>query len=129
MATAQHASTNDAHAAIEKCVQRARTKGIGDFHPDRRSCPRMPFVHPVRYCLGSSVTEENTLPGYALDIGRNGMGICCRQGLPVGEQIWVRLPSSDGTLVWLTGRVAYCEPDAEHYRAGIAFLNCGRNSA
>ena len=121
MATAQEAPTTDSRQVIDKCVECARAEGIADCQSDRRISPRMPFVHPVRYCLGSSVTEECTQPGYVLDISRDGMGMRCRQGLPLAEQIWLRLPLSDGTLVWLHGEVMYCEPDVEHYRAGIAF--------
>ena len=129
MDTTQGATTADSQATVEQCVQRARSEGIGEFHPDRRSTPRMPFVHPIRYCLGSSLTEDDTQPGYVLDISLDGMGMFCQQGLPAGRQIWVRLPLSDGQLVWLDGTVIYCEPDVEHYRAAVAFLNCGRNSA
>jgi len=121
MATAQEATAADSHATVEQCVQCARSEGIGEFHPDRRSTPRMPFVRPIRYCLGSSIAEDDTQPGYVLDISLDGMGMYCQQGLPEGQQIWVRLPLSDGQLVWLDGTIIYCEPDVEHYRAAIAF--------
>ena len=122
-------ATIESHGVIEKCVQRACSQGLAAFQTDRRSRPRMPFLHPVRYCLGSAVTEDKTKPGYALDISCDGMGMCCQQGLSAGEQIWVRLPLADGKLVWVAGTVVYCEPDVEHYRAAVTFLNCGRNSS
>ena len=122
MDTAQEATAADSHATVEQCVQRARSEGIGEFHSERRSTPRMPFVHPIRYCLGSSVAKDDTQPGYVLDISLDGMGMCCQKGLPEGQQIWVRLPLSDGQLVWLNGTIIYCEPDFEHYRAAVTFI-------
>ncbi|NIA06262.1 MAG: hypothetical protein GWP14_01260 [Actinobacteria bacterium] len=121
MDTAQEATATGSNSTVEQCVQRAHSEGIGEFQPDRRSTPRLPFVHPIRYCLGSSVTKDDTQPGYILDISLDGMGMFCRQGLPEGQQIWVRLPLSDGRLVWLNGTIIYCEPDVEHYRVAIAF--------
>ena len=121
MDTAQEVTATDSHVTVEQCVQCARSEGIGEFHPDRRASLRMPFVRPIRFCLGSSVGKDDTQPGYVLDISLDGMGMYCQQGLPEGQEIWVRLPLSDGQLVWLDGTIIYCEPDAEHYRAAIAF--------
>jgi len=121
MDTAQEVNVGKSKGTIEQCLRCARAKGISEFHPERRSTPRMPFVHPVRYCLGASVLEGESLPGFVLDISLEGMGMFCQQGLLAGEQIWVRLPLSSGELSWLSGTVIHCEPDAEHYRAAVAF--------
>ena len=121
MDTAQKIIVGNSNGTIERCVRCAKSKGINEFHPERRSTPRMPFVHPVRYCLGASVLEGESLPGFVLDISLEGMGMFCQQGLLAGEQIWVRLPLSSGELNWLSGTVIHCEPDAEHYRAAVAF--------
>lgn len=121
MDAAQEVTDSDSHATVEQCVQCARSEGIGEFQAERRSTSRMPFVHPIRFCSGPSVTEDDTQPGYVLDISLDGMGLYCQQGLPVGEQIWVRLSLSDGQLVWLSGTIVYCEPDVEYYHAAIAF--------
>ena len=121
--------TTGSHKEIEKCVEFAHSSGVGSFQMDRRVQMRMPFLHPVRYCLGRELTEDHTQPGYIVNISLEGMAIWCRQALAVGELIRVRLPMPDGNPVWINGTVVHCEPDVEHYRAGIAFLNCGRNSA
>ena len=109
-------------STVRQCIEHARANGVGDFHLGRRSQPRLPYVHPVRYCLGSAVCEEQSQPGYTLNISLEGMALCCQEALDVGKSILVRLPLSDGSTVWMEGTVAYCEPDAEHYRVGIAFL-------
>ena len=107
---------------IDDCIQYARRNGVGDFRLGRRSHPRLPYVHPVRYCLDSAPSQNQSQPGYTLNIGLEGMALCCREALAVGSSVRVRLPLSDGSTVWMEGTVAYCEPDAEHYRAGIAFI-------
>ncbi len=109
-------------STVQECIEYARSNGVGDFRMGRRSQPRLPYVHPLRYCLGSAVCEEKSQPGYTLNISLEGMAIRCREALDVGKSILVRLPVSDGSIVWMEGTVAYCEPDAEHYRAGIAFI-------
>lgn len=119
--SAQAEPVSEPAEKVVQCVKCAQSKGIGEFKADRRSTPRMPFVHPVRYCLGEGVVEDESLPGFVLDISLDGMGMCCQQGLTEGEQIWVRLPLSNGELSWLSGKIIYCEPDAEHYRAAVAF--------
>ena len=118
---AQSTATTGSKKAIEECVEFARANGVGNFPLDRRSQVRIPFVYPVRFCLGPAPTEDHTQPGHTLDINSHGLAICCRHGLPAGAPVWVLLPLSDGRLTWLSGTVVHCEPDAEHYRAGIAF--------
>ncbi len=107
---------------VDECIRYARRNGVGDFRLGRRSQPRLPYVHPVRYCLDSAPSEKQSQPGYTLNISLEGMALCCQEALIVGSPIRVRLPLSDGSTVWIEGTVAYCEPDAEHYRAGIAFI-------
>ena len=121
MENPQSTALIDSGKKIKKCVEFAHRNGVGVFQMDRRSQTRMPFLHPVRYCLGQESTEDHTQPGYALNISLDGMSIWCQQTLTVGELIWVRLPLPDGKTIWLSGTVIHCEPDAEHYRAGIAF--------
>jgi len=107
---------------IDECIEYARRNGVGDFRLGRRSHPRLPYVHPVRYCLGSAPPQNQSQPGYALNISLEGMALCCQETLAVGSPIRVSLPLSDGSTVWMEGTIAYCEPDEEHYRAGIAFV-------
>ncbi len=107
---------------IDECVEFARRNGVGDFRVGRRSCPRLPYVHPVRYCLDSSPSETQSHPGYTLNISLEGMALCCREAISLGTSIRVCLPLSDGSSIWKEGTIVYCEPDAEHYRAGIAFI-------
>ncbi len=107
---------------IDECIEYARCNGVGDFRLGKRSHPRLPYVHPIRYCLESSASETQSLPGYTLNISEAGMALCCREALSLGISIRVRLPLSDGSTVWMEGTIAYCEPDAEHYQAGIAFV-------
>ncbi len=107
---------------IDDCIEYALRNGVGDFRLGKRSCPRMPYVHPVRYCLDSAPSQDRSQPGYTLNIGLGGMALLCREALAIGSSVRVRLPLSDGSTVWMEGTVAYCEPDTEHYRAGIAFI-------
>ncbi len=120
--TAESVSQTAFRRTIDECIQYARANGVGDFCLGRRSHPRLPYVHPVRYWLDSAGSESELRPGYTLNISLGGMALCCQESLPVGSAIRVCLPLSDGSNVWLEGTVAYCEPDAEHYRAGIAFV-------
>ena len=106
---------------IEQCVELARDHGVGDFPSNRRSTPRLPFVHPIRYCLDSVPCEAHTHPGYALNISCCGMALCCRQALAPGAPVCVRLPLPDGTNTWVPGKVVHCEPDEDHYWVGISF--------
>ena len=110
---------------LEQCVEFARYHGVGpfpgSFRTERRARPRWPFVHPVRYCLGSAAPESCDYPGYTLNISLDGMALWCLEALPAGAIIWVRLSMPDGTEAWLQGKVIYCEPDAERYQAGIEF--------
>lgn len=110
------------HRTIDECIKYARRNGVGDFDLGKRSHPRLPYVHPIRYCLDSSPSPNQSHPGYTLNIGRGGMAMFCREALVIGSSISVSLPLSDGRTVWLEGTIAYCEPDAKHYRAGIAFV-------
>ena len=121
--TAQNTAAITSSKAIEECVEFARCNGVGVLQMDRRAQTRMPFLHPVRYCLGQELAEDHTQPGYTLNISLDGMTIWCQQALMVVELIWVRLPLSDGKPIWLSGTIIHCEPDAEHYRAGIAFTS------
>ena len=111
---------------IEDCIQYARRNGVGDFSLGKRSHPRLPYVHPVRYCLDWAPSQSQSRPAYALNIGPGGMAIFCQEALTVGSSISVSLPSSDGATVRMEGTIAYCEPDDEHYRAGIAFVAHGQ---
>ena len=119
--TIRATAVTSSRTAIEECVEFARRNGVGVFQIDRRAQTRMPFLHPVRYCLGVEPAEDHTKPGYILNISLDGMTIWCQQTLAPGESIWVRLPLPDGKPIWLNGTIIHCEPDAEHYRAGIAF--------
>ena len=113
------------HHTIDDCIQHARRSGVGDFSLGRRSRPRLPYVHPVRYCLDGAPSQSQFRPAFALNIGPGGLAILCQEALGVGSSISVSLPCSDGDTVWLEGTIAYCELDEEHYRAGIAFLAHG----
>ena len=106
---------------LDECIQHARANGVGDFSLGKRSQPRLPYVHPVRYCLDWAGSESEFRPGYTLTISLGGMALCSQVALPVGKAVRVCLPLSDGSSTWLEGTIAHCEPDAEHYRAGIAF--------
>ena len=108
---------------IDDCIKYARRNGVGDFRLGKRAHPRLPYVHPVRYCLDSAPSQGQSQPGYTLNIGLEGLALFCRETIAVGSLIWVRLPLSDGSSVWMEGSVAYCEPDTEYYRAGVAFTN------
>ena len=110
------------HRTIDDCIRYARRNGVGDFSLGKRSHPRLPYVHPVRFCLDSAPFQNQSQPGYTLNISPEGMALCCREALAVGSSIRVSLPLSDGSTVWMEGTIVYCEPDSEHYRAGIAFL-------
>ena len=107
--------------AIDQCVRLARTRGLDEYQLDRRCDPRLPFAHPVRYCLDSIPSEAQTHPGYALNISRKGMAFHCQQAIALGSRLCVRLPLPDGTTCWFLGQVAHCEPDEHHYRVGITF--------
>ena len=111
---------------IDDCIQHARRSGVGDFSLGRRSQPRLPYVHPVRYCLDWAPSQNQSRPAYALNISPGGMAILCQEALAVGSSISVSLPSSDGATVSMEGTIAYCEIDDEHYRAGIAFVAHGQ---
>ena len=126
MAEAMHTDTAiSSEEVIEQCVEFARRNGVahfpGFFPTERRASPRWLFVSPVRYCLGSAAPESSDYPGYALNISLDGMALWCREALPVGAAIWVRLSIPDGREAWLQSKVIYCEPDVEHYQAGIEF--------
>ncbi len=114
---------------IEDSIHHARHNALGDFRLSKRSSPRLPYVHPVRYCLGSAASQNQSHPGYTLNIGLGGMAMSCRDAIAVGSSIRVSLPLSDGSTAWMEGTIAYCEPDAKHYRAGIAFLPHDDNNA
>ena len=116
-------TTSQTHTrdTVELCVECARAKGLRGIQMDRRIHSRLPFVCPVRFAVGSEPDYQQSLPGYALDISLDGVSIWCRESLSVDEHIHVRLPLPDGTEAWLQSRVVHCEPDAEHYRAGLAF--------
>ncbi len=117
----QAASHTHTRNTVEQCVECARAKGLRGIQMDRRTHSRLPFVYPVRFAVGSEPDYQQSLPGYALDISLDGVSIWCRESLSVDEHIHVRLPLPDGTEAWLQSRVVHCEPDAEHYRAGLAF--------
>ena len=106
---------------IDQCVESARGRGLAEYQPDRRTQPRLPFAHPVRYCLGSLPCPAQSHPAYALNISRQGMAFHSQQALAMGIELCVRLPLPDGTTSWFLGRVAHCEPDEQHYRIGITF--------
>jgi len=110
---------------LEQCVEFARRNGVapfpGFFQTERRASPRWPFVQPVRYCLGSATPEGGDCLGYTLNISLDGIALWCLKALPVGATVWVRLSIPDGRTAWLQGKVIYCEPDIEHYQAGIEF--------
>ncbi len=106
---------------IEQCVELAREHGVGDFMSERRTAPRLPFVHPVRYCLDSIPCETHTHPGYALNINLQGVGLYCRKALALGSPVCVRLPLPDGTNTWVGGKVVHCEPDEDYYCVGVSF--------
>lgn len=106
---------------IEQCVELARDHGVGEFQSERRNTPRLPFVHPVRYCLDSLPCDARTHPAYALNISMQGMAIYCREAIRPGGPICVCLPLPDGTNTWVEGKVVRCEPDEEYYWVGISF--------
>ena len=119
-------TTLSSQEVLEQCVEFARRNGVGpfqgSFQAERRASPRWLFVSPVRYCLGSGAAPESyDFPGYTLNISLDGMALWCLEALPAGATIWVRLSMPDGREAWVQGKVIYCEPDAEHYQAGIEF--------
>ena len=113
---------------VEQCLEFARPRGVPAAHidhsgfVDRRATPRILFVHQVHYCPSSTFSEDQAKPVSMLDISLGGVGLRCREALTEGAVIHMRLPSIDGTTGWVKGTVAYCRPDTEDYRVGIAFI-------
>ena len=107
---------------VEQCVEFAREHGLRDFHSDRRTTPRMPFVHPVRYCLDSVPCEAQAHLGYALNISSGGMALYCSEALVPDIPICVRLPLSNAGNAWLSGKVIHCQRHDHDYWVGISFL-------
>ena len=110
---------------VEECVEFVRHNGQGAVQfdqMDRRATPRLFFTHPIRYSPDSVLSEDRTKPAHMLDVSLDGIGIWCCETLMDDTLIHVRLPLLDGKTAWVKGRVVYCRPDAERYRAGIAFV-------
>ena len=110
---------------VEECVEFARRNGAGTPEIDQfdqRAWPRMLFTHQLRYCPSSKLSEDHTKPAKMLDISLGGMGLWCCEALAEGTVIHVRLPLLDGKIAWVRGRVMYCQPEVEHYQAGLAFI-------
>ena len=110
---------------VEECVEFARRNGA--ITPeidqiDRRTWPRMLFMHQLRYCPNSTLSEDHAKPAKMLDISLGGVGLWCREALTEGTVIHVRLPLLDRKTAWVRGRVIYCHPEVQDYLAGIAFI-------
>ena len=110
---------------VEECVALARhtgasTSDIKQF--DQRAWPRVLFSHQLRYCSNSTLSEEHSRPARLLDVSPGGIGLWCCEAFTEGTVIHVRLPLLDGKTAWVKGRVVHCQPDAEDYRVGVAFI-------
>ncbi len=123
--TSQVVVARSSREIVEECVELARCKCHNAVQVDqleRRATPRMLFTPPLRYCTHFVLSKEHSKPARMLDVSLGGVGLWCREALTEKMEIYVRLPLLDGKTAWVRGRVAYCRPDAEHYRAGIAFV-------
>ena len=123
--TTEATSAIDSRRIVEECVELGRRNGaeiIQIDRMDRRVTPRMLFSHQLRYCPSSPLSEDDTKPAFMLDISLGGIGLLCCEALPAGTEVHVRLPLLDGKTAWVKGRVVYCHPDVEDYKAGIAFI-------
>lgn len=110
---------------VEECIEFARHNGVSTpeiDQIDRRTWPRMLFIHQLRYCPKSTLSEDHTEPAKMLDISLGGIGLWCHEALTDDTLIHVRLPLLDGKTAWVKGRVVHCRPDAEDYRVGVAFI-------
>ena len=113
---------------VEDCVEFARRKGAEPYQvegidrEDQRATVRMLFTHPLRYCANETLAEDHIKSACTLDISLGGIALWCPEALTVGAVIHVLLPQLDGKNAWVRGRVIYCQPGIEHYRAGIAFI-------
>lgn len=89
---------------------------------DQRAEQRTILMHQVRYCLRSPLSEDDTEPAFIIDISPGGIALWCCQTITPGRVVHIRLPLVGGKASWVRGKVMYCIPDADHYRAGIAFI-------
>ena len=115
----------DARKIVEECVEFVRRSGQNIIHTEqmeKRAAPRILFTHPIRYSPDSVLSEDRTKPAHMLDVSLGGIGLWCCETLMDDTLVHVRLPLLDGKTAWVKGRVVYCHPDAERYRAGIAFI-------
>ena len=118
----------DACKIAEECVEFARRSGAEPYQVDRigreeqRATVRMLFTHPLPYCANETLAEDHIKSACMLDISLGGVALWCPEALTVDAVIHVLLPQLDGKTAWVRGRVVYCQPGIEHYRAGIAFI-------
>ena len=89
---------------------------------DQRATPRLLARDYLLYGPSPTLSDDYTRPARMLDISLDGIGFLCFEALTEGMVIHVRLPSLDSSTAWVKGRVIYCHPCAERYRAGIAFI-------
>ncbi len=118
----------DCRKLVEECLEAVRRTGarvcqMGQTNrANQRATPRLLATHCLLYCPSPTLSEDYTRPARMLDISLGGIGLRCFESLTEGMLIHVRLPLLDGKTAWVAGRVIYCMPSEEHYRAGIAFI-------
>ena len=118
----------DSRRIVEEFVEFAERNGARAYQVDRKdrtdraATVRMLFIHPLRYCTNSILSEDQNKPAQMLDVSPEGVGFWCCETLTEGMVIHVCLPLLDGSSAWVKGKVIYCHPEVEHYRAGIAFI-------
>ena len=106
----------------EQCVEFAREHGLRNFPSDRRTTQRMPFVHPVSYCLDSVPCEAHANLGYVLNISAGGMALYCSEPLAPDIPICIRLPLPNSSNAWISGKILHCQRHGHDYWVGISFL-------
>ena len=118
----------DSRRIVEEFVEFAKRNGARTYQVertnqnDRWATVRMLFIHPLRYCTNSILSEDQTKPAQMLDVSLEGMGFWCCEALTKGAVVHVRLPLLDGNGAWVKGTVVYCRPEKGHYRVGVNFI-------
>ena len=126
--TTKAVSVVSSREIVEQCLDFVRRSGgrpcqaYQTAQEERRAASRMFFTHQLRCSTDSTLSEEHTKPAQVLDISLGGMGLWCFEQLEEGTLIHICLPVLDGQGAWVKGKVVYCRPQGEHFRAGIAFI-------
>lgn len=118
----------DSRRIVEEFVDFATNNGARPYQVERKdrtdrwATVRMLFIHPLRYCTNSILSEDQAKPAQMLDVSLEGVGFWCCEALTEGMVVHVCLPLLDGSSAWVKGKVIYCHLEIEHYRAGVAFI-------